>query len=167
MTTVEHHYAASLSWSDPSGTDSFSTFSRDHEVLVEGKERPLEMSAPVWSRGSGAAYCPGELLLTALVSGHMIRFLEVASEVGLVVVEYHDDVEGSVQQGSRGDGRMGYVTLQPRVTVRPGPFATEAQVARLHQRAQSMSVVRSSVAVEVAVQPGPLTVLASEEVAAR
>ena len=162
MTTVEHQYAATLTWSDPAGTESYSSFSRDHEIVLEGKGTAIELTAPVWFRGSPARHSPGELLLAALASGHMMRFLEIAADRGLVVVDYRDDVEALVTLGSRADGKLGQVVLRPSVVVRPGPLANEHEIARLHQCAASVSVVRSSVAVDVTVQPGTVTVVAPE-----
>jgi len=158
MTTVEHSYTATLTWSDPKGTDSFSTFTRDHEILLAGKEQPIEATAAAWFRGNPARHTPGELLLAALASGHMMRFLEIAADRGLVVVAYRDETEGRVQLSSRGDGKVGNVVLRPSVTVRPGPLANESEVRRIHECAGSVSVVRRSVAVDVTVAPGPLTV---------
>ena len=160
MTTVQHSYAAILDWSDPTGTDNFSNFTRDHEVLLGGKGQPIELTAPTWFRGDPARHTPSELLLAALASSHMMSFLEIASDRGLVVVGYHDEPEESIELSSRGDGRVSSVVLRPCVTVRPGPLANESEVRRIHECAASVSVVRSSVAVDVAVAPGPLTVQA-------
>ncbi len=156
---VHHDYAATVSWTDPAGTRSFSSYSRDHEVVTPGKAQTLEMSAPAWYRGTASRHAPGDLFLAAVASGHMVRFLEVASEMGLVVTEYHDDAQSSCAMGSRGDGKMAAVTLRPSITVRPGPHAHPSAVALMHERAQSMSVVRRSVLVDVVVEPGELLVV--------
>ncbi|QAY70903.1 OsmC family protein [Xylanimonas protaetiae] len=157
--TVEHDYAVTLAWSDETGTDKFNGFTRDHEIRGEGKVAPLVASAPPWLRGDRTRYSAGDLFLAALASSHMMRFLEIASQVGLVVVAYDDEVHALAELGSRGDGHIAAVTLRPRITARPGVHANEAEVARLHERAQSMSILSSSVIVEVHVEPGRLTVL--------
>jgi organic hydroperoxide reductase OsmC/OhrA len=157
--TVQHDYAMTLTWSDDTGTDCFSGYSRDHEISGESKRAPVAMSAPEWFRGDRARYNAGELFIAAAASSHMLRFLEIASQVGLVVVRYDDDVVGSAELGSRGDGRIAGITLRPHITVLAGPHATDAEVARMHERAQSMSLVCQSLAISIDVEPGPLTII--------
>ncbi|ACZ30573.1 OsmC family protein [Xylanimonas cellulosilytica DSM 15894] len=157
--TVQHDFEVTLNWSDATGTDSFSGFTRNHEVDGEHKLAAIAASAPEWLRGDKSRYSSGDLFLAAIASSHMLRFLEVASQVGLAVVAYDDDVVGNADLGSRGDGRIVDVTLRPRLTVQPGVHATEAEVARLHERAQSMSIISRSVSVEIRVEPGTLTIL--------
>lgn len=157
--TVQHDYAMTLTWSDETGTDCFSGYSRDHEISGATKVAPLAMSAPEWFRGDKARYNAGELFIAAAASSHMLRFLEIASQVGLVVVKYDDDIVGSAHLGSRGDGRIASVTLRPHITVLAGPHATEAEVARMHERAQSMSLVCQSITLPIDVEPGPLTII--------
>lgn len=157
--TVQHDYAMTLTWSDETGTECFSGYRRDHEISGPAKVAPLAMSAPEWFRGDKTRYNAGELFLAAAASSHMLRFLEIASQVGLVVLAYDDDVVGSAYLGSRGDGRIAEVVLRPRVTVLAGPHATEAEVARMHERAQSMSLVNQSVAISIGVEPGPSTIV--------
>jgi organic hydroperoxide reductase OsmC/OhrA len=146
---VQHDYKVALRWSDTAGTGSFSGYSRDHELMLPNKEAPLAASAPEWFRGDKTRYSAGELFLSAIASSHMIRFLEVASQGGLVVMEYTDDVDATARLGSRGDGMVARVTLRPRLTVRPGLQATKAAVLRLHERAQSMSIIRPSLNISV------------------
>ncbi|QAY62531.1 hypothetical protein ET495_03860 [Xylanimonas allomyrinae] len=112
--------------------------------------------------GDKARYSAGELFLAAVASSHMVRFLEIASQVGLVVVEYTDHVVATARLGSRGDGMLTDLTLHPSVTVRPGPHANAAEVLLLHERAQSMSLVRPCLTIGVGIMSGRLTVLAEE-----
>ncbi|MCL2595053.1 MAG: OsmC family protein [Promicromonosporaceae bacterium] len=157
--SVDHQYNVSVAWADANGTGSYASYSRDHQISGVDKTHALEMSAPEWFRGTKTLYNPGELFLASIAAAHMIRFLEVASQVGLVVLEYTDDARGSAHLGSRGDGVMGPPTLRPRITVQDGPHANDDDIARLHERAQSMSVVRRSLSIDVFVEPAGLIVL--------
>ncbi|GAB2473595.1 OsmC family protein [Xylanimonas ulmi] len=157
--TVQHDYVVGLTWSDAAGTGSFGGYSRDHELIFPDKAATLPASAPEWFRGDKARYSAGELFVAAIASSHMVRFLEVASQVGLVVVRYDDEVVGTARLGSRGDGQIADLTLRPSLTVRPGPHAHAAEVTRMHRRAQSMSLVRPCLTIEVSIEPGALTVL--------
>ncbi|WP_425953798.1 OsmC family protein [Xylanimonas sp. McL0601] len=157
--TVQHDYTVALAWSDAAGTGSFGGYTRDHELIVPYKDVPLAASAPQWFRGDRTRYNSGELLLAAIASSHMARFLEIASQVGLVVVKYADEVVGTARLGSRGDGMVTRVTLRPTLTVQPGVHANAHEVARMHDRAQSMSIIRRSLNIPVDIEPGALTVL--------
>ncbi|MCL1899776.1 MAG: OsmC family peroxiredoxin [Promicromonosporaceae bacterium] len=156
---VHHEYDIALDWTDPNGTRSYSSYTRDHQVRAAGKAHAIEASSPERFRGSPTRYSPGELLTAAISSGHMMRFLEVSSQVGLVVLEYRDHAHGLAELGSRGDGAVNCCVLRPRLVVRQGPFANDVEVARLHERAQSMSVIATSVSLEVQVQPAGLEVV--------
>lgn len=161
--TVHHNYELALRWSDPTGTTCFNGFSRRYEISGPGKATPLPGSAKPRFRGDPARYSPGELMVASIASSHMLRFLEVASQVGLLVLDYHDDIGGTAELSCRGDGVIVEVVLRPTVTVAAGPFATEAEVALLHQRAQSMSLVGKSVNMPIKVEPGELIILNAAE----
>ena len=161
--TVHHDYGLELTWSDPSGTNCFNGFSRDFEITGPRKQSALPGSAKPRFRGDPTRYSPGELLVAAVASSHMLRFLEVASQVGLVVVDYHDAVGGTAELSPRGDGEIVEVVLRPTVTVADGPYANEVKIAMLHHRAQSMSLVGKSVNLPVKVEPGELVVLNAAE----
>lgn len=156
-----HDYKVSLRWADDSGTSSYNDYTRDDELSLPHKDAPLPGSASALFRGDKSRYSSIDLCVAAVTQSHLMRFLEVASQVGLVVVAYEDEAHAIVELGSRGDGVITGVTLRPHLKVLDGEHANEAAITRLHERAQSMSVVARSMAVPITVTQGMLEVVAA------
>jgi organic hydroperoxide reductase OsmC/OhrA len=161
---AHHNYAVTVAWPDPgevatpggrAGTTSYTAYSRDHQVRLPGKA-PLPGSADPAFRGDPARYNPEELFVASLAQCHMLWFLHLAAERGLVVREYIDDTTGTMRVESRGEGQFTDVTLRPRVTVDDGPHATDERVAELHHRAHAQCFIARSVNFSVLVEPAPL-----------
>ncbi|MGW8567432.1 OsmC family protein [Isoptericola sp. NPDC055881] len=157
---AHHNYAVTVAWPDTPGggdaaTTSYTSYSRDHRVLVAGKPA-LAGSADPTFRGDPARHNPEELFVASLSQCHMLWFLHLAAESGLVVREYVDDTTGTMRVESRGEGQFTDVTLRPRVTVDAGPQATDEAVAGLHHRAHALCFIARSVNFAVLVEPAPL-----------
>ncbi|MGF0116704.1 OsmC family protein [Promicromonospora sp. Marseille-Q5078] len=159
---AHHNYAVTVAWPDPdtggggaAGTTSYTSYSRDHQVRLTGKP-PLPGSADPAFRGDPTRYNPEELFVVSLAQCHMLWFLHLAAERGLVVREYVDDTTGTMRVESRGEGQFTDVTLRPRVTVDPGEHATDDAVAELHHRAHALCFISRSVNFSVLIEPAPV-----------
>ena len=168
---AHHNYAVTVAWPDAAeagasgpgggpGTTSYTSYSRDHTVLVTGKP-PLPGSADPAFRGDPTRHNPEELFVASLAQCHMLWFLHLAAEHGLVVREYVDETTGTMRVESRGEGQFTDVTLRPRVTVDAGPQATEDAVAELHRRAHALCFIARSVNFAVLVEPAPVRLAAA------
>jgi organic hydroperoxide reductase OsmC/OhrA len=68
-------------------------------------------------RGDRERWNP-ELELTAAVSQcHMLWYLHLCAEAGIVVTEYSDDAHATMAEDAGGAGRFVEIVLRPRVTV--------------------------------------------------
>ncbi|WP_344249691.1 OsmC family protein [Isoptericola hypogeus] len=159
---AHHNYAVTVSWPDPdvvgggrAGTTSYLAYPRDHRVVLPGKP-PLPGSADPAFRGDPTRYNPEELFVASLSQCHMLWFLHLASERGLVVRAYTDDATGTMRVESRGEGQFTDVTLRPRVTADPGDAATDETVGELHRRAHALCFISRSVNFPVLVEPAPV-----------
>ncbi|MFI2102514.1 OsmC family protein [Isoptericola sp. NPDC019693] len=161
---AHHNYAVTVAWPDAAGaaagseapgTTSYTSYSRNHTVAVTGKP-PLLGSADPAFRGDPARHNPEELFVASLAQCHMLWFLHLAAEHGLVVREYTDETTGTMRVESRGEGQFTDVTLRPRVTVDAGPEATDEAVAELHRRAHALCFIARSVNFSVLVEPAPV-----------
>ena len=94
-------------------------------------------------RGDGSRYNPEELLVAALSSCHMLWYLHLAAEAGIVVVDYQDAAEGVMRENPTGRVEFVEVVLHPTVTITDEKRATAANA--LHERAHSLCFVASSV----------------------
>jgi organic hydroperoxide reductase OsmC/OhrA len=143
-----HHYRASLAWSSASGTTSYTAYSRDHAAKVGGKP-DLPLSSDPAFRGNAERYNPEELLVLSLSSCHMLWYLHLCADAGVVVVDYVDEAEGTMTENGSG-GRFESVTLRPRATILAGDAA---KAAELHHEAHRLCYIANSVNFPVTCEP--------------
>ena len=149
----EHRYATRVTWTGDlgSGTSGHRAYKRDHEISAAGKPAVLGSSDPAF-RGDPARYNPEELLVASLSACHMLWYLHLCAEAGVVVTGYVDDAEGTMAETADGGGRFTNVTLRPRVRVAAG--SDRALAASLHERAHHLCFIANSVNFPVACEPG-------------
>ena len=141
-----------MQWSagDGPGTTNYRSYARDHTVGAEDKP-PIAASSDPAFRGNAARYNPEELFVASISACHMLWYLHLCSISGIVVVEYRDEADGTLELGSDGSGRFVNVTLRPAVTIRPGGDAQTA--IDLHKRAHELCFIARSVNVPIEVEP--------------
>jgi organic hydroperoxide reductase OsmC/OhrA len=124
------------------GTSGYRAYSRNHEISATGKPKVPGSSDPAF-RGDPSRYNPEELLVSSLSACHMLWYLHLCADAGIVVVEYSDDATGRMVETPDGGGRFAEVVLHPAVTIGPGGDKRTAE--RLHEKAHSMCFVANSV----------------------
>lgn len=134
-----HSYKAAISWSGE--TRDYKTYSREYSVAVPGKPT-YRASADAAFGGDPKLHNPEDLLLISLATCHMLTYLAVCARIGVVVVAYEDDAEGTMAMK---DKRMRFteVILRPRVTLAAGADAAKAQAA--HEQAHDECFIANSV----------------------
>src|ERR1700759_2755617 len=95
----EHYYSTQLKWTGNSGTgtSTYRGYERAHEVSAQGKPVISSQSDPSF-RGHPSRYNPEEMLVMSLSSCHMLWFLHLCSEAGVVVVDYTDNAAGTMEE---------------------------------------------------------------------
>lgn len=144
----QQHYKTSLVWTGNKGkgTSNYRAFERSYTVSVEHKPDILG-SADATFRGDKNKYNPEELLLASLSSCHMLWYLHLCSEAGVIVTDYVDHAKGTMLETSNGGGRFSEVTLYPRVRVEENAMLAKAKA--LHEKANSLCFIANSVNFEV------------------
>jgi organic hydroperoxide reductase OsmC/OhrA len=148
----EHSYLINVRWTGNAGTGTsgFREYQRDHEISASGKPSIPGSSDPNF-RGDKARYNPEELLVASLSACHMLWYLHLCADAGIVVTEYHDDATGAMLETDDGGGRFTRVTLRPVVKV---AGAVDPEVARrLHERAHHLCFIANSVNFPVLCEP--------------
>ncbi len=147
-----HHYNTTIRWTGNKGdgTRSYSAYSRNHTVSVNGKE-DINCSSDPSFRGDPARYNPEELLLASLSSCHMLWYLHLCSVNGVVVVEYADEAAGKMQENADGSGEFTEVVLNPVVKVAAAAMTEKAMA--LHHDANKYCFIARSVKFPVLHQP--------------
>ena len=142
--TKEHSYDISIRWTGNtgSGTSSYTGYSRDHEIISAGKPAIPGSSDPSF-RGNKSRYNPEELLVAALSTCHMLWYLHLCSDSGIVVIDYEDRAIGKMLETEDGGGRFHEVRLNPRVTVEKG--ADLKRCGELHDKAHHLCFIANSV----------------------
>lgn len=148
----EHSYEVRVTWTGDlgEGTRGYRSYARAHDISVAGKPTIPGSSDPAF-RGDRSRYNPEELLVASLSACHMLWYLHLAAEAGVVVTGYRDDAGGTMAETPDGGGRFTEVVLRPAVIVRPG--ADPEMAAALHHRAHELCYVARSVNFPVRCEP--------------
>jgi len=86
---------------------------------------------------------PEDLLLAILASCHMLWYLQLACNAGIVVKGYEDTPLGVGETGSRGEGRFVRAVLRPRIIITRGADLITAD--RLHHEVHQFCFIARSV----------------------
>jgi len=147
-----HAYAVQVVWTGNrgSGTSDYRAYDRAHEIRIANKPTIPGSAEPIY-RGDPARHNPEELLVAALSACHMLWFLHLAADPGVVVTSYRDDAAGTMQETTDGGGRFTEVVLRPTVaTSRP---VDTAVFNALHDRSHDLCYIASSVNFPVRCEP--------------
>ncbi|GIZ10147.1 OsmC family protein [Flavobacterium sp. UMI-01] len=136
---VKHFFKARLDWfAKPKGT---TRYVKNHSVTMEGKD-PLRLSAAKAFKGDPTAYNPEDLLLSSVVSCHMMSYLFVCHQHGIEVISYQDEAQAVLEVGANYAGRITEVQLFPKVTIRQKDKI--ALALSLHTQANALCFIANS-----------------------
>lgn len=111
---------------------------------------PIAGSSDPAFRGDPARVNPEEMLVCSLSTCHMLWFLHLACEDGVLVESYEDRPDGEMTEAADGGGQFTRVTLRPKVTISKGDAA---RMDALHHRAHEMCFIARSVNFPVLCEP--------------
>ena len=146
-----HTYEVAVAWSGNigSGTSGYRDYARDHEVSAAGPAVIAGSSDPHF-RGDATRWNPEQLLVVSLSQCHLLWYLHLAAEAGVVVVAYRDAAVGHMSEDG-GAGAFTDVVLRPQVTVAEAGMVATAEA--LHDRAHGLCYVANSVNFPVRHEP--------------
>jgi organic hydroperoxide reductase OsmC/OhrA len=139
----EHSFAVSVEWQGNrgSGTSGYRDFSRSVELRAEGK-RAIQASAARLFHGDADRWNPEEQLIGALSECHLLSYLHVATQAGVIVESYTDAATGTLHTNPDGSGALVEVVLNPVVTISAGD---PASALALHAEANRLCFIANSV----------------------
>lgn len=142
--TGQHQYSLTIKWTGNkgTGTSGYKAYDRSHLIKAENKAEIMGSSDPAFL-GDRTKYNPEELLVASLSSCHMLWYLHLCAEAGIIVVEYTDNAAGIMIETSNGGGKFQEVTLHPIVTVTEASMKNKAD--KLHQKANELCFIANSV----------------------
>ena len=146
-----HTYDLKVTWTgdDGRGTADYRSYRRDHVVSADGRPDLAGSSDPTF-RGDATRWNPEQLLVVSLSQCHLLWYLHVATEAGVVVVAYRDAAVGRMTEDG-GAGAFTEVVLRPHVTVADAGMVGEAEA--LHDRAHGFCYIANSVNFPVRHEP--------------
>ena len=146
-----HTYTGHIVWTGDrgTGTSGYRDFARDHDFQA-GTKPPIAMSSDAAFRGDAARWNPEDMLLGSLSSCHMLWYLHLASQAGVIVRSYIDNPVGRMLEDARGGGCFEEVLLKPQVTISRGDLSI---AVALHDEAHTKCYIANSVNFPVRCQP--------------
>lgn len=147
--TKTHDFTATVVWTGNrgDGTKQYKGYDRTWRIATPGK-LPVECSNDPMLGGDPNKPNPEDLLLASLASCHMLWYLHLACNAGIVVKSYEDAPLGIGETGSRGEGRFIKAVLRPRIVVARG--ADLAKADQLHHDVHDFCFIARSVNFPVA-----------------
>lgn len=140
----QHHYTTDIQWTGNrgSGTKDYKSYSRDHIILVNNKVEIKASSDPAF-RGDSSRHNPEELLTASISACHMLWYLHLCTEAGVIVTNYSDRAQGIMTETTNGGGYFEEVILNPVVTVTDPKMVEKAY--SLHKEANKQCFIANSV----------------------
>lgn len=147
-----HHYKATVTWTGNKGegTSSYRSFGREHTISIGEKPDILGSSDPAFL-GDTTRHNPEDLLVSSIATCHMLWYLHLCAEAGVIVTEYSDYATGIMVEEKNGSGHFAEVTLNPLVIVTEQAMIEQAN--ELHKKANKMCFIANSVNFPVNHQP--------------
>lgn len=116
-------------------------YTKSHVITIEGKP-DLHVSAAKAFKGDPELYNPEDMLLSSVVSCHMMSYLYVCSQNGIDVLSYSDAAEATLEVSEDGSGRFTEVRLYPKVIISQPEKIEEA--LSLHKKANQLCFIANS-----------------------
>jgi organic hydroperoxide reductase OsmC/OhrA len=143
-----------VNWADD-GAFAGGAYSRAHELhfdggaVVRGSSSPQVVPLPF---SDPAGVDPEEALVASVSACHMLWFLSLAHQSGLVVTSYRDYAEGSMARIDRGRHAITEIVLRPAIAF-SGRTPDLAELEALHIQAHERCFIANSLKAEIRVEP--------------
>lgn len=139
----KHQYTVTVQWTgnNGTGTSTYKGYERSHKITSQNKNDILCSSDPVF-RGDKTKYNPEELFVAALSSCHMLQYLHLCADSGIVVTDYFDNPNGLMTESEDGSGFFTEVMLHPVVTIKDSSKRDKAN--ELHRKANELCFIANS-----------------------
>lgn len=138
-----HTYQLITKWTGNkgTGTSNYRSYDRSHTITIEGKEEIQGSSDPAF-RGDKTKHNPEDLFLASLSSCHMLWYLHLCADSGIVILEYSDHAVELMEETDDGSGHFTRVTLNPAVIVTDTSMIQKAN--ELHDLAHKKCFIANS-----------------------
>ena len=148
----EHAFVSRIEWTGNrgNGTKSYRGYDRAWNIATAGKPVTRCSNDPRLG-GDPALPNPEDLLISALAGCHMLWYLHLAANAGIVVESYVDDPQGIGESTPDGAGQFVRAVLRPHVVVRAGADLVKAEA--IHHEIERVCFIARSVNFPVTYEP--------------
>lgn len=149
----EFRYAPRVTWKGNlgTGTSSYAAYSREYVITANGKTQTISGSAEEAFRGDAKLFNPDELFAASLASCHMLWYLHLCADEGIIVLAYTDSVECVLTEEEDGGGSITSITLCPEVVLADISRAERAK--ELHYEAGKKCFIANTCKCPIYYQP--------------
>lgn len=150
--TKEHHYKIKIEWQGNlgEGTKDYKSYKRDYKISAENKKDISCSSDPAF-RGDPTRYNPEEMLAASISACHMLWYLHLCADAGIIVAGYTDKPTGTMIEKDDGSGYFKEVTLNPTIVLADDSKIEIAQ--KLHDEANMKCFIANSCNFEISHKP--------------
>jgi organic hydroperoxide reductase OsmC/OhrA len=143
-----HQYKVCVNWQGNrgTGTSKYDEYDRTHTVQADGKQL-IQCSSDAPFRGDIQYYNPEDMLVASLSACHMLWYLHVCADAGIIVMEYTDHAEGTLSLIPNGISKFTEVILHPTVVVQHETMIAKA--IELHHVAHQKCFIANSCNFEI------------------
>jgi len=142
--TAVHDFTSQIRWTGNRGDGNARYDGYDRRWQLRSPGKPiLECSNDPLLGGDPRLYNPEDLLITALSACHMLWFLHLTINAGIIVMGYEDHPIGHGESAPSGAGRFVAATLRPQITLAPGMDAQAADA--VHDQIHDVCFIARSV----------------------
>lgn len=95
----QHNYTTTITWTGNkgNGTSNYRAYERSYDISIAHKADISGSSDPAF-RGDKTKHNPEDLLVASLSSCHMLWYLHLCSEAGIIVTDYVDNATGIMEE---------------------------------------------------------------------
>lgn len=138
-----HRYALDVEWTGNTGegTKDYRSYKRDYKIRMLHKPI-IEGSSEVAFRGDITRHSPEDLFVASIAGCHMLWYLHLCADAGIVVTSYLDAATGSMLEDESGGGKFSEVVLHPQVSITDSGMVSKAQ--ELHHKANELCYIARS-----------------------
>lgn len=138
-----HEYKLTTVWTGNTGAGTSSYRSYERSVTVSSdKKADILCTSDTAFNTDPTKHNPEELLLASVSSCHLLWYLHLCSEAGVVVLQYFDQATAIMEETKEGGGRFTEATLHPVVVVTQESMVEKAR--RLHTDANRLCYIANS-----------------------
>lgn len=139
----EHFYSTNIIWTGNkgAGTQNYLSYERSYSVASDNKPFIACSSDPAF-KGDKSKYNPEELFVASISSCHMLWYLHLCAESGIIVEEYNDSPKGIMHEFENGSGCFNEVILNPKVKIKDKKMEDKALL--IHHKAHQFCFIANS-----------------------